>query len=540
MRRLLALAFAVAAVGLLIALPATGADDGPYKVRAVFDNGGYIVEGEEVRIAGARVGEVESVDVSGDDEVVSLEDGERAIPGKAVVVLAIEDDGFKDFREDASCLIRPQSLIGEKFVDCTPTQPRAPGSEPPPELEEIPDGEPGEGQRLLPLENNGKGVDIDLINNIQRIPYRDRFRLILNDLGAALAGRGEDLGEVIDRANPALRQTNRVLSILAQQNRELADLAANGDRVLEPLARNRTNITGFLRNAAIAGEASAERGEDLELGLQRLPRTLSELRLTMDELKRFSDKGTPLMVDLRLEATDISNTTQKLAPLARAGIPALRTLGDASEAAGPKLVASKPVVDQLAALGSQTGPTATELSKLLDTFARTSGWAFLTDFIYNSAGLVNGFDQFGHFQRAVLQITTCQDLVTTVVSGCEATFPKPIKAPKQKKKKKKGKKSATAQGIAPEQPLPPSGEPPALEPLPPLEEILPELDPEDPGEEPTETEGEPGDSGEGAPDESSGTKPAAAGGLARSSASTDRLSIGDASILLQYLLGSGL
>ena len=42
-------------------------------------------------------------------------------------MLAIEDDGFKDFREDASCIIRPQSLIGEKFVDCTPTQPRAPG-----------------------------------------------------------------------------------------------------------------------------------------------------------------------------------------------------------------------------------------------------------------------------------------------------------------------------------------------------------------------------------------------------------------------------
>ena len=40
----------------------------------------------------------------------------------------------QDFREDASCLIRPQSLLGEKFVECQPTQPRAPGTEPPPEL----------------------------------------------------------------------------------------------------------------------------------------------------------------------------------------------------------------------------------------------------------------------------------------------------------------------------------------------------------------------------------------------------------------------
>ena len=49
-------------------------------------------------------------------------------PGKAVVVMKITDPGFQDFRQDASCLIRPQSLLGEKYVDCQPTQPRAPGS----------------------------------------------------------------------------------------------------------------------------------------------------------------------------------------------------------------------------------------------------------------------------------------------------------------------------------------------------------------------------------------------------------------------------
>ena len=129
------------AVAAVVLIPsATGADDGPYKVRGVFDNGGFIVKGEEVRVAGATVGTVESVDVSGDDEIASLEGGPHAVPGKAVVVMDINDDGFKDFREDASCIIRPQSLIGEKLVDCTPTQPRAPGTEPPPELEEIEDG----------------------------------------------------------------------------------------------------------------------------------------------------------------------------------------------------------------------------------------------------------------------------------------------------------------------------------------------------------------------------------------------------------------
>ena len=186
MRRILLIGAALLAIGLLIALPgALGAGSGgTYEVRGIFDNGGFVVEGEEVRVAGATVGTVKEVDVSGDDEVVSYEDGPHAEPGKAVVVMNIEDDAFKPFLADASCTIRPQSLIGERYIDCTPTQPRAPGSPAPPELEEIDDGEPGEGQYLIPLENNGTTVDLDLIQNIQRVPFRDRFRLILNDLGA--------------------------------------------------------------------------------------------------------------------------------------------------------------------------------------------------------------------------------------------------------------------------------------------------------------------------------------------------------------------
>jgi phospholipid/cholesterol/gamma-HCH transport system substrate-binding protein len=536
MRRIALTAIGLFAVALLVALPAIGADDGPYKVRAVFDNGGFIVDGEEVRVAGARVGQVESVDISRDDEIVSLEDGPKAIPGKAVVVLAIDDDGFKDFREDASCIIRPQSLIGEKYVDCTVTQPRAPGSEPPPELEEIPDGEPGEGQRLLPLENNGKAVDLDLIQNINRAPYRDRFRIILNDLGAGLAARGDDLGEVIDRANPALRQTNRVLAILAQQSDQLASLASNGDAVLEPLARNRTSITGFFRNAAVAGQATAERGDELEAGLERFPETLREVRLTMAKLKEFGDQGTALFGDLKLEAKDLSRTTQKLAPFARAGIPAFDTLGDAAQAAGPKLVAANPVLVQLKDLGAQTGPSSQSLSEVLDTFARTKGIQYLMDFIYGTVGSLNGFDAFGHFQRANILVTACTTLQAEVFPGCEATFPPAVDEPKKKKKKKKKKRSRKSSGgfSAPQG----SSSPQPSIPPPTIDQLIPELQP--PADEP---DGAPPPAPEDGGAEPGGAAPAtdaAQASAARGALGSELapLTVDDASLLLQFLLGS--
>ena len=90
-------------------------------MRAVFDNGGFMVKGEQVRVAGANVGEIESVDVTMPGETVAYENGKPVDdPGKAVIVMNITDPGFQDFRSDASCQIRPQSLIGEKFVDCRP------------------------------------------------------------------------------------------------------------------------------------------------------------------------------------------------------------------------------------------------------------------------------------------------------------------------------------------------------------------------------------------------------------------------------------
>jgi hypothetical protein len=133
-------------------------------------------------------------------------------------------------------------------VECTPTQARAAGEKPPPALSKIEDG-PGKGQYLLPVTNTQQTVDIDLIGDVMRQPERERLSLILNELGTGLAGRGRDLNEVIRRADPALQQTDRVLRILARQNRVLNELAVNSDTVL-PLARERD--TSPTRSAAPA------------------------------------------------------------------------------------------------------------------------------------------------------------------------------------------------------------------------------------------------------------------------------------------------
>jgi ABC-type transporter Mla subunit MlaD len=531
MRRIALITAGVLVAALLIALPAIGSDgtSGDYRVRGIFDNGSFVVNGEQVRVAGANVGTVESVDVTGNDEIASDEGGPHPVPGKAVVVMNITDSGFKDFRADASCLIRPQSLIGEKFVDCTPTQPRAPGTPLPPPLQKIDDGQPGAGQYLLPLENNGKTVDLDLIQNISRLPFADRFRLILNDLGAGLAGRGQDLGEVIDRANPALRQTDRVLAILAEQNKQLASLASNGDKVLEPLARNRTHVTGFFHNAAISGAATAEKSAALEESLRKFPETLHQVRLTMTELQSFSDKGLPLFTALNQAAPGLSKATVNLPSFARLSIPALQTLGDAAQTAGPKLVASDGLLTDLVATANSSVPIGNNFSAFLDTFTKTGGFQNLMNFIYNSVGATNGIDAFGHFLRSNLQLTSCVEVAVTVQSGCEAFFrPSATPAPTQKKGKKATRKAgAQIRSGNPNLPLPPID-------VPDLSQLLPPPAPSDQGREPSDGAASGSDSGSGTtttiPDTGTSSEP---------ETGKQAVSMKSARMFLNFLLGGG-
>ncbi len=113
MRRIVAiLAVGTTAGALVLFGTAAGGEEGTYEVRAIFDNGGFLVTGEEVRVAGAKVGSISEVDVTSADEAATA-DGSPT-PGKAVVVLQIDDPAFQDFREDASLLHPPAVAAGRE------------------------------------------------------------------------------------------------------------------------------------------------------------------------------------------------------------------------------------------------------------------------------------------------------------------------------------------------------------------------------------------------------------------------------------------
>ena len=424
-RRLIIAGLLVAAVVAVVLIASGGGDGNAYMVRAVFDNGSFMVKGEQVRVAGANVGTIESVNVSRPGETVAYRHGESvAVPGKAIIVMNITDPGFQDFRSDASCLIRPQSLIGEKFVDCRPTLPRAPGTPPPPPLEKLPSGQRGAGEYLLPLGNNSTSVDPDLINDIQSLPYAQRFRLIFNELGAGLAGRGKDIEVLVKRANPVLRDVDRLFGILSAQRDRLAQLSSDSETILGPLSRERAHVAGFFTNAGAAAQVSAENGADVEASLRKLPRFLREFRLTMRSLKGFSDAATPVFTDLGRAAPSFTEATRLLTPFSEATTVALKSLGVAGEESGPIFAEADPIVREAGTLAKSGVVPTRELAKLFTSVKKTGGWDALVELIYNTTGAFNGFDQYGHFGRTLVTLTNCVDYEPRSAgeSGCVARF----------------------------------------------------------------------------------------------------------------------
>ena len=402
MRRL-ALIIALLIVPSALVLAGAGESDESYRVRAIFDNASFVVPGEDVKVAGVRVGSIADLEVTPDN--------------RAAVTLEIDDPAYHDFRRDAHCKIRPQSLIGEEFVECSPTQKHAGPEQVPPPLEQLENGD-----RLLPVENTSASVDLDLIGNTMRLPQRQRLSLILGELGVGLAGRGRDLNAVLRRSAPALKELNQVLDILADQNKTLERLAQDSDEIMAPLARERRSVSGFIDSSAEVARATADRRADLEETLQKFPVFLDELRPTMARLGGLADEMTPVVSDLGAAATDIDDLLEEMAPFSDAATPALVELGRVAGPGIPAIRGSIPIVKDLRAFAKQLKPVGATLADLLTSFQKNDGIERFLDYVYYQALAVNGFDTVGHYLRAGLIVNTCSTYSTEPLLGCTANF----------------------------------------------------------------------------------------------------------------------
>ena len=394
MRRALVILGLVTALSAYVVLTSGfgGARNDTYWVE--LDNAFGLIQGGDLKVAGVRAGQI--TDIRLDKRTKH-----------ALVGFRIDKNGFGSLRGDVHCESRPQSLIGEYFLDCLPgTSPHKlnPGAR-------------------IPVAQTSSTIAPDLVNDILREPERERLRIIVSELGAGVAGRGPELNAAIRRAIPALRETDKVLALLGDQNRTLQDLTVNADTVVGDLAANREDVGRFVVKANDTAQASAERRPDIAAGLQKLPGFLEQLQPTMKSLGEVADRQTPALQNLDASAQQITDFFDRLGPFAQASRPAIRSLGRASITGDQAAKAAGPTVSLLDGVARGTPEVAKDLAMILghlddrkyaiEKDPRSpggegyTGLEALLQYVYDQTTSTAVYDQDSHIFKVALFASEC-------------------------------------------------------------------------------------------------------------------------------------
>lgn len=215
-----------------------GAFADTYQVVAHFDDATGVTDGNEIRLAGVRVGKVGSVAVERGEAVVSMNIDERyRVPA---------DSRFE---------LRWKNLLGQRFIQVVPP----PGA--------TPSGPAVEEGAELTTARTRSAADLSmLLNNTEPLLSQldvPRLNQVTATLAASFAGREAALGAGIDDARTLLTELNTRRDAI---DRSLVNL----DTLIGGIAERDTEIERFLTAFATTAETLAANAGQLGLTVEQL------------------------------------------------------------------------------------------------------------------------------------------------------------------------------------------------------------------------------------------------------------------------------
>ncbi|MCW2778367.1 MAG: Mammalian cell entry related domain protein [Frankiales bacterium] len=355
---------------------------------------GAIINGNDVRLHGVKVGSVSSV---------------KVVKGKARLALdLIEDAG--PLHRDAVVRVRPVSLLGERFVEIEPGTAAAPLLE---------DGD------VIPASQSSRSVDLDEVLNAVDAPTGKALQALVTGLGEGVAGQGGNTRDALKALSPALSRTDELVAILDDQNSVLTTLIDDVTPVMAGLdADGGKDLDALMGNAGHLLAATSAQQEAMAASLQALPATLKQARSTLAVLSGVADQATPALHDLRPVTSDLAGISRELEAFGAAADPALASLT-------PVLARAQTLLDQTRPLVAELQRTSPLLVK--DTAAATE---LLTDYRTHLRGTLNflrdwgitanGQDGLSNYFRAVVAVEgeTATTPVDAVAPGVVPPLPK--------------------------------------------------------------------------------------------------------------------
>lgn len=352
--RLLALAALSAGLIAVIALVQKAGGDG-HRVVVAAREARYMRPGLEVRIAGNRVGAVESA--------------KATRQGTARVELHIDDDAWP-LPAGTTAAFRWAGTIAftNRYVELT--LPRSDGAM-------LPDGGTITGADVTPT------VELDQIARVFDDATRQDLRRLLSNGSRALQNARPDLPRALEAAPPALEQARAVMDELGADREALGTLVRAADGLVHAIDSSAPGTRQLLSDGATTMRAVASRTAQLEQTLRELPPTLGTARETLarangtlralDGTLRQLDPGVVQVRRISRPLTNVLRTAENVVPQARSTLASLRR---ATSDLDPLLDRTPALLDRLTSVGGETArqldcirPYTPELAGLASTWS---------------------------------------------------------------------------------------------------------------------------------------------------------------------------
>ena len=349
-------ASALVVAGLAVYLAVTainGVPLYPYRyVDASFATAANLAPHTDVRIAGARVGQVASL--SNDH-------------GVTVVRMQIQPE-VKVY-SNASASVGAVSVLGTEYVALDPGTPSA-----------GPIGAAG-----IPLVRTTTPVEVDQILNILQPKVADATAAMIQTLGEGVGGHGQDLNSLLQAAPTLLPDLSTTTATLSAAPTRLVPLIAATNLLASRFQGMDAQLESLVgQSAATAQALDAGHGTALAAAIRDASPALSSLTPALTQLASAAGSAGTAVADLRPGLADLGQATPALRSLLVQAVPPLDQVPPVAQQALPALgaltltlqQAQHPVVPFLAQLETQADPLLSYLSPysgdLIDLFRNVS------------------------------------------------------------------------------------------------------------------------------------------------------------------------
>jgi virulence factor Mce-like protein len=270
-----------------------------YDLNAKLPNAAQLVQGNEVRMGGFRVGVINQIKPVRQPDGTSYAEVQMKLQ-KSVEPLPV----------DSQLIVRPRSALGLKYIQIT---------------QGASDAGFKNGDTIPLSAANPRPVEFDEVLNMFDQRTRTGSKRILTGLGNGLAGRGQDLNEVIQLLPPLLSNLQPVTQNLADPRTKLSRFfpsIARTASIVAPAAQTQADLFANL-DTTFAALSSVAR-PFIQDTISKSPPTLDTAISNFPQQRPFLENTTGLMRELRPGVALLPSTLPDLADALQLGTPALK------------------------------------------------------------------------------------------------------------------------------------------------------------------------------------------------------------------------